>query len=202
MSFISKAFKKIKGKHKVLVYLPKRGGRRLLFTTQVNDVDEIKSVVLSELENYKDDRELKEYKYVIAVDTKEDTEVKISNPFFEESEEEEQNKKVDLKEYQQALQMDIIDTLHEAYKNTIPQLLSSIITSTTNVSVGIVKDMLSSLVEEKTKRTQWGEIASLIWGVVELARNWDQVKKMSNELAPMMKDFIQKGEIPKELKGK
>lgn len=202
MSFVKKAFKKIKGKHKVLVYLPKRGGRRLLFTTQVNDVDEIKAVVLSELENYKDDRELKEYKYIIAVDTKEDTEVKISNPFYEEPEEKEEKKKIDLKEYQQALQMDLIDTLHEAYKNTIPQLLSSIITSTTSITTNIVKDMLQNLVEEKTRRSQWGEIASLIWGVVELAKNWDKVKTMSSEIAPMIKDFIQKGEIPKEMRGK
>jgi hypothetical protein len=202
LSFVKKAFKKIKGKHKVLVYLPKRGGRRLLFTTQVNDVDEIKAVVLSELENYKDDRELKEYKYIIAVDTKEDTEVKISNPFYEEPEEKEEKKKIDLKEYQQALQMDLIDTLHEAYKNTIPQLLSSIITSTTSITTNIVKDMLQNLVEEKTRRSQWGEIASLIWGVVELAKNWDKVKTMSSEIAPMIKDFIQKGEIPKEMRGK
>jgi len=202
LSIVGKVFKKIKGKHKVLVYLPKRGGRRLLFTTQVNDVDEIKAVVLSELENYKDDRELKECKYIIAVDTKEDTEVKISNPFYEEPEEEEPKKKIDIKEYQTALQMDIIDTLHEAYKNTIPQLLSSIMTSTTNVTVSVVKGMLEGLVEEKTKRSQWGEIASLIWGVVELARNWDQVKQMSSEMAPMIKDIIQKGEIPKEIRGK
>jgi len=185
-------FKKILGKHKIMVFVPRRGGRKLLFTTFVNDIDRIEENVLSELEKYSDDVELKQYKYIIALDTKTNTEVKINNPYFDESTVQETKKTSSKQELFESMQIDMAATIHEAYKQMIPSLISSM----TQTMVNVVKDTVTTLIEQKQSSSQWKDIAMLISSIVELARNWDKVKVMSNEIAPMIKQYIETGKLP------
>ncbi len=189
-------FKKLLRKHKVMVFVPRRGGRKLLSTIFVKDIDAIEQTVLSELEKFSEDFELKQYKYIIALDTNTNTEVKIENPYFDETLAQQQTKKESsTKEVVEAMQIDLVSTIHEAYKQIIPTMLSSM----TSTMVSTVKDTVTALVEQKSQTSQWRDIAMLIGNIVELARNWEQVKKMSGELAPMIKQAIEKGEIPKSI---
>jgi len=190
-------FKRIFGKHKVMVFVPRRGGRKLLFTSYVSDVDKIEEAVLSELEKYSDDYDLKQYKYIIALDSKTNTEVKIDNPYFDEGmavSEKLKNPKQDLKD---AIELDLVDTVLNSYKSVIPQLVSAM--SSTMVST--VKDTISQLVEQKQSTSQIRDLALLIGNLVELAKNWDKVKVMSGEIAPMIRMAMETGQIPKGLVG-
>ena len=185
-------FKKILGKHKIMVFVPRRGGRKLLFTTFVNDIDKIEENVLSELEKYSDDYELKQYKYIIALDAKTNTEVKIDNPYFDESMIQETRKTSSKQELIESMQIDMAATIHEAYKQMIPMLVSSM----SQTMVSVVRDTISSLVEQKQSISQWRDVAALIGNIVELAKNWDKVKQMSSEIAPLIKQYIETGKLP------
>jgi hypothetical protein len=178
----------------VQVYLPRRGGRRLLFTVNVRDPSEIESTVLERLEDYKEEAELVKYKYLIAVDTKEDVEVKVNNPFFDEEAAQAAPSKVSPKEAIEGLKLDLIGTMHDEYKH----LISGVFRGVTEVAIGTVKDVVNQIISERTRTGQLHEVSQLIGNIVELAKNWDKVKAMSNELAPMIKEYLEKGVLPKE----
>jgi len=175
--------------HKIMVFLPRRGGRKLLFTTNVKDESEIQEKVLSELEKYSEDLDIKSYKYVIALDTKTNTEVKVDNPYFEEIEVEKRKDKLpSISEVMEVAYLDIIDKLTSAYSQAIPK----IITKTTDITINTIQNMIQSYAEEKSKGSRVRDIAMLISGIVEMAKNWDKVKAMSEELIPKVMDYLKK----------
>lgn len=178
--------------HKIMVFLPRRGGRKLLFTTNVKDESEIQEKVLSELEKYSEDLDIKSYKYVIALDTKTNTEVKVDNPYYEEIEVDKKKDKIpSISEVMEVAYLDIIDKLTSAYSQAIPK----IITKTTDITINTIQNMIQSYAEEKSKGSRIRDIAMLISGIVEMAKNWDKVKAMSEELVPKVMEYLKKASL-------
>lgn len=183
--------------HKIMVFLPRRGGRKLLFTTTVKDETEIQEKVLSELEKFSEDLDIKSYKYVIALDAKTNTEVKIDNPYFEESAVQKEKAKLPSpSELLEVTYLDIIDKVTNAYSQALPK----IITKTTDITINTIQDMIKGIAEERVRGSKLRDIAMLIQGIVDLARNWDKVKKMSEEVAPKLLEVMSKAQL--ELKPK
>lgn len=175
-----------------MVFLPRRGGRKLLFTTNVKDESEIQEKVLSELEKYSEDLDIKSYKYVIALDTKTNTEVKVDNPYYEEVEVDKKKDRIpSISEVMEVAYLDIIDKLTSAYSQAIPK----IITKTTDITINTIQNMIQSYAEEKSKGSRIRDIAMLISGIVEMAKNWDKVKAMSEELVPKVMEYLKKASL-------
>lgn len=183
-----------KKKHKIMVFLPRRGGRKLLFTAQVKDESEIQEVVLRELEKYQDDSDIKGYKYIIALDTATNTEVKIDNPYFEVSDVEVSGrvkKMPNPDEIMSLAYLEIIDKLSEAYSQTLPKVISK----TTDITINTIQHLIEGMATEKVRGSQIRDLAQLVSGIVDLAKNWDKVKAMSQDIAPQIMALM-KGEPP------
>jgi len=171
--------------HKVMVFLPRRGGRRLLFTTTVNGIDEIEPKVLEELEDLKEDVELRGYKYIIATDTKDNTEIRIKNPYFDEELAAAETKKAPSKEdLATAAQLDLLETFLNTYKQFVPELLKTAFTSTADALKEAFKRMVTP--EEKKENTiaDW---ANFINSLVNLATHKYEVKGLVEEAFMKMK---------------
>jgi len=179
--------------HKILIFLPRRGGRKLLATTLAKDETEIEEKVLSKLEDFKDDVEIRGAKYVIAIDTKTNTEVKVENPFFDEAlapqpKKEKETGEVSLKE---AIEGELLLEVVESVKRIIPTVVSGL---TTGV-VDIYRDSVKKMLESESRRSELSGIANLIMSLVMLAQNWDKIKKLFEEASPILKK-IMSGELP------
>jgi len=175
----------LKRPHKVMVFLSKRGGRRLLFTTTVNDVDEIEPKVLSELEELKEDVEIKGSKHIIAIDTRNNYEVKIKNPYFDEEYlVETTGRKPTKDDLAIAAQLEMLETFLNTYKQFFPELLKTAFTSTADALKEAFKHMVTP--EEKKENTiaDW---ANFINSLVNLAAHKDDVRALVEEAFMKMK---------------
>lgn len=177
--------------HKVMAFLPRRGGRKFLFAIKVNDVDEITQKVTEKLEEYKDDIEIKQYRYIIAVDTNENVEVKVTNPYFdEETVKEQSSQKVTKEDLQGLVQLELAETMLEAYKEFIPQLINVLFTSTADA----LKESFKKLVSKKEEGTSLKDIAQFVQSLVFLAQNKDSVKGLLKDVFSEYQQIQQKPE--------
>jgi hypothetical protein len=168
-----------------MVFLSKRGGRRLLFTTTVNDVDEIEPKVLSELEELKEDVEIKGAKHIIAIDTKNNYEVKIKNPYFEEEYlVETTGRKPTKEDLATAAQLEMLETFLNTYKQYMPELLKVSFTATADALKEAFKRMVTP---EERKENTIADWANFINSLVNLAKHKDEVKALVQEAFMKMK---------------
>jgi len=190
----------IKRPHKVMVFLSKRGGRRLLFTTTVNDVDEIEGKVLEELEELKEDVEVKGAKHIIAIDTRNNYEVKIKNPYFDEEYlVETTGRKPSKDDLTTAAQLDLLETFLNTYKQYVPELLKTSFTATADALKETFKRMVTP---EEKKETTIADWANFINALVNLAMHKDEVKAMVREVFKELKaERVDRVELAKGSRG-
>ncbi len=174
-----------KRKHKYTAFLPRRGGRKLLFSVKAKDIDEAIQLVYDKLEtDYSEDMEIKGYKHVIVFDNANSEEYKINNPMYDREIAREQvggSSKMDPQKLVTAFQLDLMDSMLDSIKATIPHVMQTLLTS----NIDIWKELTKKMVEGASKpdhTSQLKNIAEFIQSIVLLAKNKDEVKALIQEL--------------------
>ena len=166
---------------KFQVYLPRRGGRRFLFSVKAKDPDQAREKVLERLEDFREDPSLKPVKHILIIDTKEDTEIRIDNPYFdaEEYERLKNPSKPSIKEFVEASQIDVMNTYVEAINRQLPSMISGLFKGTVQTITSVVDELAKqrlNLQQDPTKPL--ANIAMFVQSIVLLAQHRDKVLEL------------------------
>jgi len=160
----------------------------LLTSFKCSSIDEASTKVLDEISQFEDDPEIRQYKNLILLDTKDNVEIRVENPYFDGSmvEKKEKVTKADLAE---AAQLDMMQTVIETYKQFVPQLMQTLIVATSDA----LKESFKKLVSGESEQPSVKDYAELIKSIVMLAQNKDAVKGLLKEAAGELKDVVKEG---------
>ena len=169
---------------KYMVYLPRRGGRRFLFAIKAKDETDAKNKTLEKLEEYADDPSIKESKYLLTIDTKNDVEIKVDNPYYDETlVVKQRTKNPTFEDFMEATVADMVNNYTKAINEAFPKLTSGLVTGVTKTLVEATDSLVKAKLGTQPDPTKpIADVAQIILAIVELAKNKDKVKELLSML--------------------